>query len=107
MKVIDFLRPIIQSFPADRAEYQFVSTAGRKSAQMLPARPEESSTGWNLASDSCKGGNLRHMLISHSTTTTSEQTSGAWLTQEQLPSIRSLLLGVTLLVGLLIWVTFS
>jgi hypothetical protein len=30
-----------------------------------------------------------------------------WLTPDRLPSVRSFLLGVTLLVGLLVWVTFS
>lgn len=30
-----------------------------------------------------------------------------WLKPDRLPAVRSLLLGVTLLVGLLIWVTFS
>jgi hypothetical protein len=47
------------------------------------------------------------MGISPSESTTSEIPSAAWLTPERLPAVRSLLLGVTLLVGLLIWVTFS
>ena len=47
------------------------------------------------------------MTISHSHSTTSEEQTGAWLTPERQPAVRSVLLGVTLLVGLLIWVTFS
>ena len=64
-------------------------------------------TGWNLAVRSPGGGNLSHMTLSHSNTTTSSAGSEAWLTPDRLPAVRSLLLGVTLLVGLLIWVTFS
>ena len=47
------------------------------------------------------------MGISPSESTTSEIPPAAWLTPDRLPAVRSLLLGVTLLVGLLIWVTFS
>jgi hypothetical protein len=44
------------------------------------------------------------MTLSRLETTTSPS---PWLTPERLPAVRSFLLGVTLLVGLLIWVTFS
>ncbi len=47
------------------------------------------------------------MNASHSQSTTSEASANTWLTPERQPAVRSVLLGVTLLVGLLIWVTFS
>jgi hypothetical protein len=47
------------------------------------------------------------MHLSHSGSTGSTVSPLVWLTPERLPSIRSFLLGVTLLVGLLVWVTFS
>ncbi len=47
------------------------------------------------------------MTVSHSQSTTSAQTPETWLTPERQPAVRSVLLGVTLLVGLLIWVTFN
>src|SRR5688572_13731240 len=47
------------------------------------------------------------MNVSHSPSTTSTSGPGAWLTPQRQPAVRSVLLGVTLLVGLLIWVTFS
>ena len=55
--------------------------------------------------ESC--GNLSHMTVSPSHTTTSPQAPADFLPPERLPAVRSLLLGVTILVGLLIWVTFS
>lgn len=47
------------------------------------------------------------MHLSPSESTASAIAPLSWLTPERLPSVRSFLLGVTLLVGLLIWVTFS
>lgn len=47
------------------------------------------------------------MTISPSNTSTSATQGVAGLTPDRLPAVRSFLLGVTLLVGLLIWVTFS
>lgn len=47
------------------------------------------------------------MTLTPSDTPTSTTPAVAWLTPDRLPAVRSFLLGVTLLVGLLIWVTFS
>lgn len=47
------------------------------------------------------------MSASHSELTASTVGSGDWMTPERLPAVRSFLLGLTLLVGLLIWVSFS
>ncbi len=47
------------------------------------------------------------MRLSPLESTTSEFTQAGWLTPARLPAIRSFLLGATLLVGLLLWVTFS
>lgn len=47
------------------------------------------------------------MSLTPSSTPTSAASGLPGLTPERLPAVRSLLLGVTLLVGLLIWVTFS
>lgn len=66
-----------------------------------------SLAGSNLAPLERWGGNLGHMNVSHSETTTSAQPPEAWLTAERQPAVRSVLLGATVLVGLLIWVTFS
>lgn len=46
-------------------------------------------------------------MLSHLETTTSDVNRSGWLTPDRLPAVRSFLLGVTLLVGLLIWITFS
>lgn len=46
-------------------------------------------------------------MLSPSETTPSHHSQADWLTPERLPAVRSILLGVTLLVVLLIWVTFS
>lgn len=50
---------------------------------------------------------MGHMGVSPSESTASEVQSVTWLAPDKLPAVRSLLLGITLLVGLLIWVTFS
>lgn len=42
-----------------------------------------------------------------SITTTSATQPDPWLTPERLPKVRSVLLGVTLFVGLLVWIAFS
>ena len=47
------------------------------------------------------------MQLSPSESTSSTISALPWLTPDRLPSVRSFLLGVTLLVGLLVWVTFS
>src|SRR5258705_3974715 len=39
--------------------------------------------------------------------TTSATSPASWLTPEKLPNLRSLLLGITLFVGLLVWVAFD
>ena len=63
--------------------------------------------GSNLSFPACLSGILGHMSVSHSHSTTSEEAPETWLTPERQPAVRSVLLGVTLLVGLLIWITFS
>jgi hypothetical protein len=50
---------------------------------------------------------LSHTASEHSITTTSNAPSGGWISPERLPKLRSLLLGITLFVGLLVWVAFS
>jgi len=47
------------------------------------------------------------MASEHSITTTSSAASASWITPERLPKLRSLLLGITLFVGLLVWIAFS
>ena len=47
------------------------------------------------------------MNASPSQSTTSGEAPSTWLTPERQPAVRSVLLGVTVLVGLLIWITFS
>lgn len=42
-----------------------------------------------------------------SISTTSTSASVSWLTPERLPRVRSILLGLTLFVGLLVWTAFS
>jgi hypothetical protein len=54
-----------------------------------------------------QGSVLSHTASEHSITTTSGTTPGGWITPERLPKLRSLLLGITLFVGLLVWVAFS
>lgn len=39
--------------------------------------------------------------------TTSATSPASWLTPEKLPNLRSILLGITLFVGLLVWVAFD
>jgi hypothetical protein len=43
----------------------------------------------------------------HSATTTSASPAAAWLTPERLPKVRSILLAMTLFVGLCVWIAFS
>lgn len=50
---------------------------------------------------------MSHIASNHSVTTTSASPVPAWLTPERLPAIRSVILGITLFVGLLVWVSFS
>ena len=47
------------------------------------------------------------MASEPSVTTTSVAGTGDWLTPERLPKVRSVLLGLTLFIGLLVWVAFS
>ena len=51
--------------------------------------------------------NLSHTTPNPSVATTSGATPRLWLSPAQLPAIRSVILGTTLFVGLLIWVCFS
>jgi hypothetical protein len=51
--------------------------------------------------------NLSHTTPSHSVVTTSEAMSRSWLTPSRLPAIRSVILGTTLFLALLVWVAFS
>ena len=53
------------------------------------------------------GSNLSHTASEHSLTTSSAAPQDGWITPERLPKLRSLLLGITLFVGLLVWVAFS
>jgi len=50
---------------------------------------------------------LSHTVSNRSITTDSANPATAWLNPERLPRLRSIILGLTLFVGLLIWVTFS
>lgn len=50
---------------------------------------------------------MSHTTPSHSVATTSTATEKAWLTPARLPAIRSVILGTTLFVALLVWVAFS
>lgn len=50
---------------------------------------------------------MSHTASSHSVTTTSGTSVAPWLTPDRLHGIRSLILGLTLFVGLLVWVSFS
>ena len=47
------------------------------------------------------------MASDRSIATTSNTPPEGWITPERLPKVRSLLLGITLFVGLLVWVSFS
>ena len=51
--------------------------------------------------------NVSHMTPSHSVATTSGTAEASWLTPSRLPAIRSVILGTTLFVALLVWVAFS
>lgn len=51
--------------------------------------------------------NLSHTTPSPSATTTSHVAGRPWLSPARLPAIRSVILGTTLFVGLLIWVCFT
>ena len=46
-------------------------------------------------------------MLNHTTPTTSERLRGHLITSDQLPRVRSALLGLTLFGGLLVWVAFS
>ena len=50
---------------------------------------------------------MSHTASEHSITTTSGTPQDSWIAPESLPKLRSLLLGITLCVGLLVWVAFS
>jgi hypothetical protein len=50
---------------------------------------------------------LSHSTPSHSVATTSQATAPSWLTPSRLPAIRSVILGTTLFLALLVWVAFS
>jgi hypothetical protein len=51
--------------------------------------------------------NVSHTTPSHSVATTSGSITAPWLTPSRLPAIRSVILGTTLFVALLVWVAFS
>ena len=51
--------------------------------------------------------NVSHTTPSHSLATTSGSETASWLTPSRLPAIRSVILGTTLFVALLVWVAFS
>jgi hypothetical protein len=53
------------------------------------------------------GSNLYHTVSNSSISTTSAEQTFGWLTPDRLPRIRSLLLGLTLFVALLVWTAFS
>lgn len=50
---------------------------------------------------------MSHIASNHSVTTSSASPVPVWLTPDRLPAIRSVILGITLFVGLLVWVSFS
>ena len=50
---------------------------------------------------------MSHTASEPSITTPSASSVAPWLTHERLPRIRSLLLGITLFVGLLVWIAFN
>jgi len=50
---------------------------------------------------------VSHTASSHSATTTSDGREASWLAPDRLPRLRSIILGSTLFVGLLVWVGFS
>lgn len=50
---------------------------------------------------------MSHTVPNPSVTRSSTGPVPPWLTSERLPAIRSVLLGLTLFVGLLVWVSFS
>ena len=50
---------------------------------------------------------MSHTASDPSLTTRSAGAAATWLTPEHLPKVRGLLLGVTLFVGLLVWICFS
>lgn len=50
---------------------------------------------------------MNHTVTEPSITTTSVSAPAPWLTPERLPKVRSVLLGVTLFVGLLVWIAFE
>jgi hypothetical protein len=54
-----------------------------------------------------RNSNVSHTASEPSITTASVTSTVPWLTPERLPRIRSLLLGMTLFVGLLVWIAFS
>jgi hypothetical protein len=54
-----------------------------------------------LRDSNLRGSNLSHTAPEHSITTTSGTPQDGWITPERLPKLRSLLLGITLFVGLL------
>lgn len=51
--------------------------------------------------------NVSHTTPSHSVATTSSTTDRSWLTPSRLPAIRSVILGTTLFLALLVWVAFT
>jgi hypothetical protein len=50
---------------------------------------------------------VSHTVPNHSVSTSSVAATPHWLTPERLPRIRSILLGITLFIGLLVWTAFS
>ena len=54
-----------------------------------------------------RSSNVSHTVSNSSVSTTSTQQTFGWLTPERLPRIRSILLGLTLFVALVVWTAFS
>lgn len=51
--------------------------------------------------------NVSHIVLNHTDTRTSDRFRGHFIAPDQLPRVRTALLGLTLFGGLLVWVAFS
>lgn len=54
-----------------------------------------------------RSSNVSHTVSNSSASTTSTQQTFGWLTPDRLPRVRSILLGLTLFVALVVWTAFS
>lgn len=70
----------------------------------MPAVPRTPSILLSRANWSC---NVSHTVSNRSIARVSAPSDGSWLTPDRLPRVRSVLLGVTLFTGLLVWIAFS